>query len=159
MYSKIEMYSFADFYHRFSTVGLTLDEIFDNWAKYSNDRRDINEPIKMPKRLKEQFVKVKPPAIKLQSVLKQTCTINNVDKKAVNGKDRKRKFVEVRQWVAYVGTVMGFEPPDFERILGWERSGIYHKVRKAEELAGVDVNYRNSLNTILTAFGLESIIA
>jgi hypothetical protein len=159
MYSRIEMYSFADFYHRFSTVGLTLDEIFENWQKYSKEPRDINDPVRLPERLKKQVVKIKPPATKLQSVLKQTCAINNVQKSAVNGKSRKRQLVEIRQWVAYVGIEIGFEPPDFERILGWERSGIYHKKNKAAQLAKYNVNYRNSLNEVLSLFGCDTIIA
>lgn len=159
MYSQLEMYSFADFYHRFSNIGLTLDEIFENWSKYSNNKRDINDPVKVPKKLKEKVINVKPSALQLLSVLKKACVIKEVTREEVNGKARDRKYVEVRQWVAFVGTKMGFEPPDFERILGWERSGIYHKREKAEEVAYYNVNYRNSLNELLSIFGFDTLIA
>lgn len=159
MYNKIEMFGFADFYHRFSAVGLTIEEIFQNWEKYSKNPRDISDPIRVPKRLKEELSKVKPPAIKLMSVRKQASILKGVKVEQVNGKGRKRDFVEVRQWTSYVGTEMGFEPKDFVKILGWDRSMIYHQKKKAVELAEMNINYRNSLNELLKMFGCDSIIA
>jgi len=159
MYGKIDMWSFADFYHRFSMVGLTIDEIFENWEKYRKDRRDINDTVRVPEKLKKELRRVKPPALQLMSVRKKAALLRGVSVKDVNSKARDRPFVEVRQWVAFVGIEMGFEPPDFETILGWERSGIYHKRKKADELSLTNKEYREKMNQLLKMFGLDVIIA
>ena len=159
MYSKIELFAFADFYHRFAATGLTMDEMLHNFAKYSKKPRDITEPIKAPNKVKPEKVKLKPPAADLTKMLELACKIRGVKVAQVNSKARDREFVDVRQWVSYVGLTLGFEPPDFLRILKWDRSGIYHKSKKCIDLAETDPEYRERLNQVLAAFGKEPFIA
>lgn len=158
-FNRLTMYGFADFYHRFASTGLTMDEMLLNYMKYKKEPRDIGDPIKLPTKLREEVLKLKPPHTKLREVLKYACQVGQVTQDDVNSKARNREFVTVRQWVSYVGMNMGFEPMDFQRILGWERSGIYHKTSKAEILASTDMDYCVALNEILRVFGLEPINA
>ena len=159
VYSKLTMFGFADFYHRFAGTGLTMEEMLINFMKYTKEPRDIRDPIKLPKKLREEVIQLKPPHTTLRSVLNTACKLGQVSEAQVNSKTRKREYVNVRQWVCYVGVRLGYDPPDFLTILGWERSGVYHKVRKAEELASVDMEYCVTLNEILRIFGLEPINA
>ena len=159
LYTKIDMYGFADFYHRFSTIGLTIEEIFLNWDKYKNKPRDLKDEIRLPKKMRSEVIKIRPDRRELIRLLHDACKTNNVSVMAVGSKNRKREIVEVRQWVAYIGCNLGYEPKDFKRILDWDRSGIYHKRDKAKELSENDTAYRNSLNEILQRFGLQPIIA
>lgn len=153
------MFGFADFYHRFAGTGLTMEEMLINFMKYSREPRDIRDPIKLPQKLREEVIQLKPPHTTMREVLKTACKLGQVTTEEVNGKVRKREYVTVRQWVSYAGIQLGYDPSDFTTILGWERSGIYHKTKKAEELASTDMDYCIKLNEILRIFGLEPINA
>jgi hypothetical protein len=159
MYSKIELFAFADFYHRFAATGLTMDEMLHNFTKYSKKPRDITAPIKAPGKVAPEKVKLKPPSQDLTRMLETACEIRGVSVNQVNGKGRERELVDVRQWVSYVGLVHGFEPPDFLRILKWDRSGIYHKSKKCVDLAETVKDYRDGLNLVLNAFAHPDFIA
>ena len=155
IYSKIELFGFADYYHRFATTGLTMDEMFLNWVKYSENPRDINDIVKLPRRLKEEIARVKPPAIKLWSILKMACRINGVEYTDVNSVNRKRELAQVRQQVCYVAMELGFIPADIPKILKWDRSQTYARVKKCRELATSTKKFREDLDELLDAFGLE----
>lgn len=157
-YTKIDMFGFADFYHRFSATGLTMEEMLQNYFRYSRSPRDIKDPIKAPNKVKAERVKIKPHRADLINILKIACEVRsnkyvNVTPEKVHSKTRHRELVDVRQWVSYVGLIHGFEPPDFLRILKWDRSGVYHKSKKCIDFAGIDSQYRDGLNVILNQFG------
>lgn len=159
LYSKLDMYGFADFYHRFCQTGLTMDEMLHNFSKYSKKPRDLNEPIKAPKKSTKPIPKLKPHWADLMNIRKFACEMKGVTIAQVDSKIRKRAFVDVRQWVCYVGMVHGFEAPDFLRILKWDRTGVYHKSKKCIILAESTKSYRQGLNQVLTAFGHPEFIA
>lgn len=159
LYSKIDLFGFADYYHRFATTGLTMDEMFLNWKKYTENPRDINDIVNIPKKLKKEIASVKPPATKLWSVLKVACRIHGVTREDVNSKNRKRELAIVRQQVCYVANELGFKPADIPTILKWDRSQTYHRIRKCEELAGSTKDFRWKLNQLLDAFGLENFVS
>ena len=154
LYTKIDLFGFADYYHRFATTGLTFDEMFINWKKYTENPRDINDIINLPKKLKEEIARVKPPAIKMWSILKAACEINGVKREDVNRKSSKRELVIVRQHVCYVAIELGFIPIDVHSILKWDRTQTYHRVKACRELATSTKQYRDNLNQLLEAFGL-----
>jgi len=159
MYSKIEMFAFADFYHRYESTGLTMDEMLHNFAKYSKKPRDISQPIKPPNKVKPEKVKIKPPSQTLVDILQFACDVRGVSVTQVNSKARERELVDVRQWVCYTGLILDFEPPDFLRILKWDRSGVYHKSKKCIDLAETTLEYREGLNRVLNAFAQADFIA
>ena len=159
LYTKLDMYGFADFYHRYSQTGLTMDEMLFNYSKYSNKPRDLNDKIKPPGQDVVAKKKPKTHMVDLVNIRKLACDIKGVTIAQVDSKDRKRDFVDVRQWVCYVGLVHGFEPPDFLRILKWDRSGVYHKSKKCVDLAERTTEYREGLNLVLNAFGHNEFIA
>ena len=90
-FTKIDLFGFADFYHRFATTGLTINEMFKNWQKYTDSPRDINDLAKIPKKLKDEIASVKPPALQLMQLLKVACEINGVKKDDVNSRNRKKR--------------------------------------------------------------------
>ena len=155
IYTKIELYGFADFYHRFSTTGMTIEEIFQNWSKYVENPRDINDLISVPKRLKEDLGKVIPPATLLWRLANTTCEIHEVSKTNLNGRSNKRLYTGPRQHIAFIGTELGFKPKDFIRILKWDRGRVYAKVKACVNIAKYDAEYRRKLNELLKMFGLE----
>lgn len=157
LYSKIELYSFADFYHRFAVTGLTLEEMFLNWEKYRDEPRDANDVIKLPKRLKQEIEKIKPPADILHDVVNAAAKMNHIHRDVIvgAGNSRKRRHVTARQQTAYVGSELGFDPLDFEEILKWNRSGVYHRINKAGIYANRETRYRKDLSEILKLFGQE----
>lgn len=157
LFSKIELFGFADFYHRWADSGLTMDEMLQNYQRYQNKPRDIHEPIKPPKGVVERRQRVKPPGERLTRLAAAASDLKDVNVSEVNGRVRTRELVTVRQWVAYVGMSMGFEPPDFVAILGWERSGVYHKARKALQYSTTERDYRRDLNYLLEAFGCDPV--
>ena len=159
LYTKIDLYGFADYYHRFATTGLTLDEMFLNWKKYTENPRDVNDIVNLPKKLKKEIASVKPPATKLWSILKVACEINGVSKEDVNGKSQKRELSVVRQQVCFVAIELGFKPADIPTILKWDRSQTYHRVKKCKELATSTKEFRWNLNQLLKAFGLENFVS
>lgn len=156
MYSKIELFGFADYYHRFATTGLTMEEMFLNWVKFSENPRDIDELVRLPRKLKAQIAEVKPPATKLWSVLKLACRINGVKQSDVNSKNNKRELATVRQQVCFVGKELGFTPSDFPTILKWDRSLVYARSKKCAELASSTKQYQDDLNELLHAFGIQA---
>ena len=154
IYSKIELFGFADYYHRFATTGLTMDEMFLNWARYSSEPRDIEDLVNIPKRLKEEIARVKPPAVQLWKMLNLACRINDVKKKDVNSKSSKRELVTVRQHVCYAALELGFKEADIPTILKWDRSLTYARAKACKEIASSTRNYRDNLEELLDAFGL-----
>ncbi len=158
LYSKIELFGFADFYHRFSMTGLTIDEMFLNWVKYTESPRDINDPITIPRKMKKVISKITPAAVILWRVLNKACEIGGVTKIQVNSKFRNREYVNVRQHVCYVGFELGFKPVDFERILKWDRTSVYSRGRVCITIAEGNKNYRLQLNKLISITGLEQII-
>ena len=160
LFTKIDLYSFADFFHRFAVTGLTVDEMFMNWEKYRTTPRDANEVIKLPKRLKQEIEKIKPPSEILHDVVNACAKMNHIHREAIIGthKGNNKRYVTARQQTAYVGTKLGFNPTDFEEILEWDRSSVYHRVNKAGDYAKVEKRYRDDLSAILELFGLEPFI-
>ena len=158
IYSKVEMFAFADFYHRWARTGLTMEEMLINWQRYKDKPRSILDPIKPPGGKRAVQVPVKPSQQLLRDVLASASGIMGVKPAAVNGKGRQRELVTVRQMVAYVGMQLGFEPPDFNSILGWERSGIYHKERKASQFGNLEKPYRDKINKLCSEFGVATFI-
>ena len=157
LFTKLDMYSFADFYHRFATTGLTFDEMFFNWQKFNKQPRDIDKLAKIPKKLKEQIDRVKPPATKLWQLLNVACKIHGEKKEDVNSKNSKRELATIRQQVCYVGLELGFEPRDYPLILKWDRSLTYARAKKCKVLAEGNKDYRETLNELLKRFGQEQI--
>lgn len=154
IYSKIELFGFADYYHRFATTGLTMDEMFLNWKKYSENPRDINDIVNLPKKLKEEIAQVKPPAIKLWQILKWACNINSVEYADVNSKNNKRELATTRQHVCYAALEYGFKHADIASILKWDRPLVYARAKKCKEVAASTKKYRDDLNELLNVFGL-----
>ena len=159
LYTKIDLYGFADYYHRFATTGLTLDEMFLNWKKYTENPRDVNDIVNLPKKLKKEIASVKPPATTLWSVLKTACKIHGVSRERVNGKSQKRELSIVRQQVCFVAIELGFQHSDIPTILKWDRSQTYHRVKQCKELAISTKEFRWKLNQLLKAFGLDNFVS
>ncbi|KKK89290.1 hypothetical protein LCGC14_2734610, partial [marine sediment metagenome] len=106
-----------------------------------------------PNKLRKEIISPRPSATILVDILKTTCIVNGVTVTDAKGKNRKREMVMARQMTCYVAVECGFEPADISSIIEFERSGVYHKVYKAGELAEGNKYYRGMLNGILKRFG------
>jgi hypothetical protein len=158
LYSKIELFTFADYYHRLATTGLTMEEIFLHWQKHSEKPRDLDELAKLPRKLKQQLAEVKPPAIKLQEMANVASVIHGVNRAHLDIKSSKRDLAQVRQQVCYAAIEYGFEPIDIHKILGWDRTLTYARAKKAKILAETVPEFRETLQELLARFGLEEFI-
>lgn len=155
LYTKLDMFGFADFYNRWSETGLSMDEMLDNYKRYQSKPRDIFEPIKPPGQEKVVTYNPKPPNKKMRELLAMACQLMEVKEAAVNSKDRHREIVTVRQLVAYVGRQMGYEPADFSRILNWNRTLIYAQTNKAKQYAATEKEFRQKIDFLLDKFGCD----
>lgn len=155
LYSKIELFGFADFYHRFAITGMTMDEMLVNYLKYKDEPRDIHDPLRVPRKLKIELKAPRPPSTLLKKIVEKSCWLNNVSLRRVHSKDQHRPTVQSRQMACYVGIEAGFKPPDFSEILKWDRSQTYQRAKKCIILSETNKDYFNKLNQLLRSFGLS----
>jgi hypothetical protein len=150
LYTKIDLFSFADFYHRYATIGFTMDELLWNFQQYKERPRDLMAP----ERLKKPKLKPDKPSHKLlREILANAASLCDVTIEAVNGNSHERVLVTPRQLTCYVAMQCGFDPADIWKVLKWDRSGNYHRAKKAAIYAQVDKDFRHKLNLLLDKFG------
>lgn len=153
LYTKIELFGFADFYHRFAITGLTMDEMLVNYLKYKDEPRDIHDPLRVPRKLKIELKSPRPPSSLLKKIVEKSCWLNDVLLSLVYSKDQHRPTVQAKQMACYVGIEAGFKPAEFAEILKWDRSQTYQRAKKCIILSDTDKSYCNKLNQLLRTFG------
>ena len=95
-----------------------------------------------------------PDPLVIPNILYETCEVLNVSIEDVNGKSRKRKFVNARQMTCYTAIAYGFKSNQVADALNWDRSGVYNRKEKGERFAILEPAFRRDLNLILEKFGL-----
>jgi len=158
MYSKADLFGFAEYYLRLHHRKMTMEEILFNYLKGHIKPQDLVEDDILPIKDVNEKVII-PPDYVLINVRDMACKLSGVTVKDVNSKKRNREFVEVRQMTCWIAVQMGYAPRDITRILKWDRSVTYQRVEKAEELASTIKEYRWRLNELAKRFGLNGFIA